>query len=232
MPTRANDPEVARVRHLLASRSSVVIGIDEVGLGALAGPVVVAGVVANVNWFNEFVKDSKKYSKTKKHTAHEKRKWVAENHIKPEVLYYCHIKMRSQDIDTFGIRDAWLRCLWVISTQCLNFYPDAVVVVDGDSTGSVPTPNVVAIPKGDSIVAAVSAASVLAKVERDSVMHIAAGAYPEYGFDKHVGYGTRQHMNALEQHGPCSLHRRSYLPVKKAAEAWQKIKQQENVTSV
>lgn len=231
MPMRANSPEVARVRHLLASRSNTVIGIDEVGLGALAGPVVVAGVVARVDWFNEFVKDSKKYSKTKKHSAHEKRKWVLDHHVKPEVLYYCHIKMLSKDIDTFGIRDAWLRCLWSVSTQCLSLYPDAVVVVDGESTGSVPTPNVVAIPRGDNVVATVSAASVLAKVERDSVMHIAARAYPEYGFENHVGYGTKQHMSALEQYGPCSLHRQSYQPVKKAAETWQRIKQRVNVTS-
>jgi ribonuclease HII len=223
--SQTESPEVGRVLHLLASRSKYVIGIDEVGMGALAGPIAVGAVVTKVGWFHELVKDSKKYTSGKKATAHQKRLRVLEEIIKPQVEYYCHIKMTSHELDEHGIRDAWLRCLWVVATKCLKLYPDAVVVVDGSSTGSVPTPNVLAIPKGDSLVPAVSAASVLAKVERDKVMQVANEIYPEYGFGHHVGYGTEEHMVALREHGPCPIHRRSYAPIKKAVAEWQRTKQ-------
>lgn len=230
MSAKAESPEVARVRHLLASRSDYVIGIDEVGMGALAGPVVVGAVVVPVGWYNKYVKDSKKYTNSKKVSAHDKRRRVLEAAIKPEALYYCHAKLTSKHVDELGIRDAWLRCMWVAATKCLRFYPDAVVVVDGDSTGAVPTPNVMAIPGGDSIVAAVSAASVLAKVERDRVMRVAAEIYPMYGFHRHVGYGTSQHMVALKEYGPCPMHRQSYSPVRKAEAEWQKTRQHRSET--
>ena len=222
---KVDDLEVTRMRHLLASRSDYVIGIDEVGLGALAGPMVVGGVLAPVGWSHERVKDSKQYTNGKKLSAHGKRQSVLEEVIKPQVLYYCHIKMTSGNVDSLGIRDAWLRGVWLVATKCLSMCPGAVVVVDGESTGSVPTPNSIAVPKADTFVAAVSAASVLAKVERDRVMHMAHQIYPEYGFHNHVGYGTHEHMVALKEHGPCALHRRSYGPIKLAEATWRKTKQ-------
>lgn len=227
---KADDPEIARVRNLLASRSNYVIGIDEVGMGALAGPVVVGAVVTKVDWFHSRVKDSKKYSNGKNLTAHDTRSKVLETIIKPQVEYYCHIKMTSHDLDIYGIREAWLRCLWVVATNCLKIYPGAVVVVDGNSTGSVATPNVLAIQKGDNLVPAVSAASILAKVERDRVMHMIHELYPEYGFRSNVGYGTTEHMVALEKHGPCPIHRRSYGPIKRAVATWRRTEQLKNGT--
>jgi len=222
--TKVDDQEIARVRYLLASRSEWVIGIDEVGMGALAGPVAVGAVVAKLGWAHERVKDSKVYTSGKKATAHEKRLEVLEEIIKPQVEFYCHVKMTSQEIDEFGIQEAWNRCLWVVSTKCLRVRPEAVVVVDGPNAGSVPTPNALAIPQADGLVPAVSAASVLAKVERDRVMHLAHEIYPEYDFLSNVGYGTERHMLALGQHGPCPIHRRSYAPVKKALREWQRTR--------
>ena len=216
------------MRYLLASRSEYVIGIDEVGMGALAGPVAVGAVVTKVGWDHELVKDSKKYTSSKKATAHEKRVQVLDHIIVPQVLFSTHILMGSQRVDALGIRDAWHQCLWVVAKRSLERYPDAVVVVDGDNTGSVPTPNAVAIPKGDRLVPAVSAASILAKVNRDRVMQMLGRAYPQYGFEQHMGYGTAQHMIALEDHGPCPVHRQSYDPVRKAEVSWQKIKQRES----
>ncbi len=217
--------EMARVRSLLANRSTLVIGIDEVGLGPIAGPIAVAATVTNVDWSDDRVKDSKKYSDSPKATAHQKRVKALEEAIKPGVLFYCQTMLTSQQLDEMGPRDAWLRCLWVVSTKCLERYPDAVVVVDGDFTGSVPSPNSMAIPKGDSLVPAVSAASVVAKVARDRTMLMLDGVYPEYGFGQHKGYGTKQHMLALDEYGPCPVHRRSCSPVKKAAARWQKMQQ-------
>ncbi len=216
----SEDPEVARLRNLLASRSEYIIGIDEVGMGALAGPISVGAVVTKVSWSHELVKDSKKFSDGKKATAHQKRQKVLEEIIKPQVEFYCHTKMTSLELDELGIRGAWLRCLWTVSTQCLKFFPEAMVVVDGDSTGAVPTPKVMAIPKGDSLVPAVSAASILAKVERDRVMHLAHEVYPAYNFLANVGYGTKDHMVALEKHGPSLIHRRSYEPIKRMEARW------------
>ena len=118
----------------------------------------------------------------------------------------------------------------MVSTECLALYPDAVVVVDGEFTGAVPTPNSLAIPKGDNLVPAVSAASVVAKVARDRTMLMLDRLYPEYGFGKHKGYGTRQHMLALEEHGPCPVHRRSCSPVEKAEAKWLKIRQPKSAT--
>lgn len=227
---KSENPEIARLRNLLASRSKFIVGIDEVGMGALAGPVVVGAVVAKVDWSHELVKDSKKYSDGKKATAHQKRQKVLDEIIKPQVDYFCHVKMTSHELDEFGIREAWMRCLWIVSTKCLKFYPDAVVVVDGDFSGAVPTPNLMAIPKGDSLVPAVSAASVLAKVERDKIMHLAHEIYPEYDFLHNVGYGTSDHMVALEKHGPSPIHRRSYQPIKRSVEAWQKTEQRQKGT--
>lgn len=220
------EQEAARVRCLLASRSEYVIGIDEVGMGAIAGPIAVGAVVTKVDWGNEHVKDSKKYASSRNATAHEKRILALDSIIKPQALYYTHTLMESQQVDKMGIQDAWHRCLWLVSKKCLERYPNAVVVVDGVTAGSVPTPNVMAIPKGDRLVPAVSAASVLAKVNRDRVMMMLGRTYPEYGFEEHKGYGTEQHMVALEKHGPCPIHRQSYDPIRKAEAAWQQTKRQ------
>lgn len=224
MRAKGENPEIARLRNLLASRSEWIIGIDEVGMGALAGPVSVGAVVTKASWSHELVKDSKKFSDGKKTTAHQKRMKVLEEVIKPQAEFYCHVKMTSHELDEYGIREAWMRCLWQVSTKCLKFFPDAIVVVDGDFTGAVPTTKALAVPKGDSLVAAVSAASILAKVERDKSMHIAHEIYPEYGFVSHVGYGTKDHMVALEEHGPSPIHRRSYEPIKSMVTRWRKTK--------
>lgn len=221
----SEDEERARIQSLLASRSPWVIGIDEVGMGALAGPVAVGAVVTRVGWAHELVKDSKKFSDGRKATAHQKRLQVLEEIIKPQAEFYYSVKMTSLELDELGIRGAWLRCLWAVSTRCLKFFPDAVVVVDGDSIGAVPTPKVLAIPKGDSLVPAVSAASILAKVERDKVMHMAHGIFPAYNFLSNVGYGTKDHMVALEEHGPSPIHRRSYDPIRRLEARWRKTKQ-------
>ncbi len=228
LPTKAENPEAARLRSLLASRSEFVIGIDEVGMGALAGPVAVGAVVTRVSWVHELVKDSKKFSDGKKSTAHEKRIKVLEEIIKPQVEFFFHVKMTSHDLDKYGIREAWMRCLWQVSTKCLKFFPDAIVVVDGDFTGAVPTTKALAIPKGDSLVAAVSAASILAKVERDKTMHLAHEIYPAYCFNSNMGYGTSDHMVALEEHGPSPIHRRSYEPIKSMEAKWQTTKRPGN----
>lgn len=217
----AQAEEMARVRSLLATRASIVIGIDEVGLGPIAGPIAVGATVTRVDWDNKRVKDSKKYTDSPNSSAHQKRQAVVNEVIKPEVLFHCHTMLSSEILDDVGSRDAWLRCLWVVSTKCLSLYPDAVVVVDGDFTGAVPTPNSVAIPKGDNLVPAVSAASVVAKVERDKTMLVLDRVYPQYGFGQHKGYGTKQHMLALDKYGPCPVHRRSCSPVKKAVSKWQ-----------
>lgn len=217
--------EQARIQYMLASRSEFVIGIDEVGTGAIAGPVAVGAVVTKVDWFHKEVKDSKKYADNRTVTANEKRIIVLRNVIEAQVEYITHTKMTSEEIDLYGIRGAWTRCVWIVATRCLKYFPDAVIVVDGDTTGSVPTHNALALPKADQFVPAVSAASVVAKVERDGIMILAHDIYPAYGFSGHKGYGSRQHLLALDEHGPCPLHRQSYSLVRRATEQWQQTRQ-------
>jgi ribonuclease HII len=219
-----------RVENLLRSRSRWVIGIDEVGMGALAGPIAVGAVVTEVGWSHGLVKDSKKYVDSKTFKAHEKRVKVLDGIIKPQVLFSSLSLVESQLIDSLGIQDAWHQCLWQVAKKCLERYPDAVVVVDGNTCGSVPTTNAVAIPRGDCLVPAVSAASVMAKVSRDRVMEMLGRAYPEYAFEQNKGYGTRRHMVALAVHGPCPVHRRSYDPVRRAEVAWQNKQQHKSAT--
>lgn len=183
-----------------------VAGVDEVGRGPLAGPVVTAAVIFPPGYSNTDIKDSKKLTEAKR--------VMLVDVIKENALCW-HVDIGPvYEIDRINI----LQATWASmrrSISGLAIYPDAVLV-DG-----TPVPGLhdrcTSIVKGDDKSVTIAAASILAKVIRDSIMVEAHKEYPVYGFDRHKGYPSPDHLAALREHGPCPLHRRSYAPVAQAA---------------
>ncbi len=180
----------------------IIAGIDEVGRGAVAGPVSV-GLVVLPEDFNVLVTDSKLLSPTQRA---EKAALIAETALVCEVMH-----IEADYIDTHGIiaaqREAIQR-MWELVDPLPTY-----VLLDGrhDFTGLGNAAYVQTIVRGDQKSVSIAAASIVAKHARDELMRRHALMYPEYGFEMHVGYGTRAHFAALQRHGPCPLHRRSFL---------------------
>ncbi|WP_028387663.1 ribonuclease HII [Legionella fairfieldensis] len=177
-----------------------VAGVDEVGRGPLAGPVVTAAVILQAPV--EGVTDSKKLTEAK-------RKQLAIK-IKQEALCFAYGRAEVEEIDRLNIHHATLLAM-KRAIEALPIQP-ASVLVDGLHVPAVMMP-CQAIVKGDSLVQAIGAASILAKVLRDTEMEEMDLLYPGYGFAAHKGYPTAIHLHRLQEIGPCAIHRKSYSPV-------------------
>ena len=178
-------------------------GIDEAGRGPLAGPVVAAAVVLDPNKPINGLDDSKAL----KH----KVSLVLKDEIQERSIGWALGCADVEEIDRLNILQATLLAMRrAVSNLGISI---DMALVDGnvDPGLACPTNTIV---RGDTKVAAISAASILAKVFRDDVMVSASKDYPEYGFDRHKGYGTRQHLLALKQHGPSIFHRKTFAPVR------------------
>ncbi len=183
-----------------------VAGVDEVGRGPLAGPVVTAAVIFPPGFMHADIKDSKKLS--------ESRRCALVDVIKHNAICWNVDIGPVHEIDSINILQAtWASMRRAVSG--LSVYPDAVLV-DGS-----PVPRLhercTSIVKGDDKSVSIAAASILAKVTRDNIMMQAHTDYPVYGFDRHKGYPSPEHLLALRTYGPCPLHRRSYAPVAQAS---------------
>ena len=178
-----------------------IAGIDEAGRGPLAGPVSVAAVVLPEGFEHEKLNDSKKLTEAR-------RERIYEELIACEGLRWTVVLAHAEEIDQINILQATHAAM---REAALKLKPD-IVLIDGLPVPRFPLPQQ-ALVKGDSLSLSIAAASVIAKVTRDRLMLAAAKEYPQYGFEKHKGYGTRQHLAALEKHGPCPLHRRSFAPI-------------------
>ena len=183
-----------------------IIGIDEVGRGALAGPVTVCAFVAPTAWAVDGLRDSKKLSRTKRETF--------ARAFRDGSLPYCIMDATAQRIDDYGmghcLQDLFAEAAIYVTHNNWEQVRDALVVLDGADQVSMIKHALV--PKGDDIVQQISAASVIAKVFRDCYMTVSAHRqYPQYGFDQHMGYGTAHHRAMIVKHGPCPLHRKSFL---------------------
>ena len=185
----------------------LICGVDEAGRGPLAGSVYAAAVILDANNPIFGLADSKKLS--------EKKRNFLSGEIKTKVLAWGIASCTCQEIDEINILQASLlamkRAIEAMQAQ-FNIVPD-LVQVDGNKCPKISLP-CEAIVKGDSLVPAISAASILAKVARDAELYELDKVYPQYGFAKHKGYPTAMHLLALQAYGICPQHRLSYAPVK------------------
>jgi ribonuclease HII len=182
-------------------------GVDEAGRGPLAGPVVAAAVILDDLQPIRSLRDSKTLS------ARTRERLFDE--IRAKALCCCIAQASVEEIDRLNILQATLLAMRR-AVEGLRLRP-ALVLVDGNRLPALPMP-AHAIVKGDAKVAAISAASILAKVHRDRLCGQLHEAHPHYGFDGHKGYPTPDHLTALRRHGPCPAHRRSFAPVRAVLE--------------
>ena len=202
-----NEKEVLRLQLLKAHEQELhqkgmkyVCGIDEAGRGPLAGPVVVGAVILPKDSFIEGVNDSKKISEKKREKIYEQ--------ILEEAISYGVAIIGQDEIDEINILNATKKGL-TVSLQELTEKPDLIVVdaLSGIDTMGIPYESII---KGDAKCYSIAAASILAKVTRDRIMREWDKVYPEYGFEKHKGYGTAAHIAAIKENGLCPIHRRSF----------------------
>jgi len=190
------------------TNQQLIAGVDEVGRGPLAGPVVAAAVILDPANRIEGLMDSKKLT--------EKKRVLLAVEIKQKSLSWSLGRAEVNEIDQINILQASLVAM-SRAVAGLSVEPQQVLV-DGNKCPSVPYP-VEAIIKGDSLIEAISAASIIAKVARDTEMIELDSQYPGYGLAKHKGYPTAMHRQALLDLGVTEIHRRSYKPVRDALNA-------------
>ena len=183
----------------------LVAGVDEVGRGPLVGAVVTAAVILDPSRPIEGLNDSKKLS--------EKRRLALFDEIKEKALCWSLGRAEPHEIDELNILHATMLAMQR-AVAGLSIVPE-YVLIDGNRCPALPMPSM-AVVKGDSRVAEISAASILAKVTRDAEMAELDTVFPQYGFAQHKGYPTAFHLEKLAQYGATEHHRRSFAPVKRA----------------
>ncbi|MCD8309151.1 MAG: ribonuclease HII [Clostridia bacterium] len=186
-------------REILASGAKYVCGVDEVGRGPLAGPVVCAAVIMPLDDIIEGVDDSKKLTAKKREALSELI------HKKAVALAICRIE--PDVIDDINILQATRLCM-KNAVESLSVKPD-FVLTDGNMTLDIDIPQKSVIG-GDAKSYTIGAASIAAKVYRDNIMKQYALTYPAYGFESNMGYGSKAHINAIIECGLCPIHRRSF----------------------
>ena len=186
---------------------ALVAGVDEAGRGPLAGPVVAAAVILDERQPIAGLADSKKLSAARRDQLYDE--------IRAKALCCCVAQASVEEIDRLNILQATLLAMQR-AVAGLRLKP-GLVLVDGNRLPLLEM-RAEAIVKGDAKVAAISAASILAKVTRDRGLELLDQRYPQYGFARHKGYGTAEHLQALRLHGPCPEHRSSFAPVAQAAQ--------------
>lgn len=177
-----------------------ICGIDEAGRGPLAGPVVVASVIMPRNSKIEGINDSKKILENNREELYDK--------ILEEAISYGVGIVDEKEIDEINILQATKKAL-TLSIQELTKRPDLILVdaLKGIDTLNIPYQSII---KGDALCYSISAASIIAKVTRDRIMRQWEEIYPQYGFEKHKGYGTAYHISAIKEYGLSPIHRRSF----------------------
>lgn len=178
----------------------LVAGVDEAGRGPLAGPVFAAAVILKEGAVIDGINDSKKLSEKKREELFEK--------IKENAVAYSVYSADEKTIDDVNILNATYMAMNG-AVDGLAVMPD-FVLIDGNSIKNMQTPHRTVV-KGDAKSISIAAASILAKVSRDRFMAEMAEKYPEYGFEKHKGYGTKAHNEAILKYGPSPIHRRTFL---------------------
>ena len=185
--------------------TTFIAGVDEAGRGPLAGPVVVAAVILNPERPVDGLDDSKKLN--------EKQREALYPLIRENALAWSVIEMDAAEVDRLNVLQATMHGMRK-AVEALEPCP-ALALIDGNRAPDLPC-EARTIVQGDSLEPAISAASILAKVTRDRLMQDMHRRYPAYGFDRHKGYPTAEHLRLLAELGPCAQHRRSFAPVRNA----------------
>ncbi len=187
----------------LAEGFRFVAGVDEVGRGCLAGPVVAAACILDASQpLFEYLNDSKKLT--------EKRRLRLDEEIRAGAVAFAIAEVSAEEIDRINILQATKKAMRA-AIEALAPAAD-YLLIDALELKELRLPQK-AIIKGDSVSASIAAASILAKTYRDRLMQEMCERYPRYGFSQHVGYGTKAHFEALREHGPCEIHRKSFRGV-------------------
>ena len=181
-----------------------ILGLDEAGRGPWAGPLVVAGCILPKGYKNDEINDSKKLSM-------KKREWLFDEIIKSAIAYDI-LFISAQDVDKLNPKQASINGMYEVFS---SIKPTAqVVLIDAEKVPKIKA-KTESIIKGDTKSISIAAASILAKVARDRYMIEIANKYPEYHFDSNKGYGTIEHLKAIQKFGPIKdFHRFSYRPIK------------------
>ncbi len=196
-------PALLEIENRLWKKGMCVAGIDEVGRGPLSGPVVACAIILPKNFPTEGINDSKKLTSLQR----EKLFPIIQKYAISIGIGIISNKI----IDRVNILQATAQAMF-IAVKRLSVAPNWLLV-DGNNLPDLPYPGE-AIVKGDAKSISIAAASIIAKVTRDRLMNYFAYLYPQYGFAKHKGYGTSDHINALKVYGPCPIHRRSFSPIR------------------
>lgn len=193
-------------RALRATGCARIAGIDEAGRGPLAGPVVAAAVVLPEQFKHRVLTDSKKLSEKQRESLYQEL-------TAREDVHYAVCVVESEEIDRINILRATHEAMRraVVALKVLADH----ALIDGLPVRPFPIAHT-AVVQGDGKSFSIAAASVLAKVTRDRLMLEMHVQYPQYDFDQHKGYGTPGHLAKLTAHGPCPIHRRTFLPVQQA----------------
>lgn len=185
---------------ILAGEAWPFCGVDEAGRGPLAGPVCAAAVILPEGLRIDELNDSKKLSEKKREELYD---LICEGAVSFGIAF-----ATVEEIEALNIKGATYLAM-ARAIEELDPAP-ALALVDGNDKNALPIP-AVKVVKGDSLCASIAAASILAKVTRDRYMLELDARYPQYGFSKHKGYGTRAHYDALREYGPSPVHRPTYL---------------------
>ena len=202
LDTKRSGPDFTIEKHFLDQGLKTIAGVDEVGRGPLAGPVVAASVILDPSSIPVGLNDSKKLTEAKR------------EHLFGEIVETAMVSVScipEKIIDQINIRQA---SLLAMRNSChgLSASPEILLVDGRDCPAALKCPSQSFI-KGDGRSMSIAAASIVAKVIRDRQMTYASTIYPEYGFENHKGYGTREHIEAINKFGPCPLHRLSFSPM-------------------
>ena len=187
----------------IAAGHPCVAGIDEAGRGPLAGPVSAAAAILPSGFSHDLLDDSKKITAKRREALYDEL--TSNNDI-----IWAHSYADVEEISEINILKA-THAAMARAAESLTTKPD-FCLIDGLAVPQFPIASM-GIVKGDGKSLSIAAASIIAKVKRDRLMIEYAETYPEYGFEKHKGYGTKLHMEALREHGPCPIHRKTFAPV-------------------
>ena len=187
------------------SHQTRIIGCDEAGRGAWAGPVVIAGVVFPAHYYNPNIRDSKQLS--------QKQRAILAQEIKAVAIKYMIVIINAAEVDQLNPKQSSIKGMKIIVNTLGKGDSNYCGFIDGEKITHLKIPCIQLI-KGDSLSQSIGAASILAKTTHDQIMINMHKKYPQYNFNRNMGYGTADHQKALEKYQACKIHRQSYKPIK------------------